>query len=232
MEPVVEKGTFPDLEAFYEADPARRGSDYLEYGSRWTETGAFLAGLEAGPPSSDGSRWRRLLGRPPAAGTGDVPAIHDEPCWRVFYLRSTAEVCAVQLPGGPVRVLGKFPVDTGGRRGEPFSAGLNRHLSGWGERAGRPDSLEWLVERLAVPPEKKPGEPRHQLNVMVDDLLWDQLDYIAGCEGVAKQAIVRRILAEAMRREFAMPVNTPGDRPRRSEGRPRGRRQPVRHRPG
>ena len=74
--------------------------------------------------------------------------------WRVSYIEKTGEiyaVCSARRGTGPVFVLGYVPPDTvTDERKEIYYRTLDRILEGWPEHCGKPNSLQWLRDKLAT----------------------------------------------------------------------------------
>lgn len=111
-----------DIEQFYDADPRRRASDEEQFGRDWT--------------APDGIRWEINW----VLDTGEVYAMREvvEPGG----MDPVGDTWVQELPTElvTVEILGVIPDRTV----------LEEALEGWSDAMGRPDSLKWVRERIAV----------------------------------------------------------------------------------
>lgn len=70
--------------------------------------------------------------------------------WRVAYIQHTGEIYAVHQDGHPpqVIILAHVPADTPANARDIWYHTLEAILDGWAEECTKPNSLQWLKDRL------------------------------------------------------------------------------------
>jgi hypothetical protein len=113
-----------DIAEFYDADPARRGSQEFEYGRDWTD--------------GDGNRTEVSW----IAATGELYAMREPVEPIVADMFGDEHLQRMPTRAVTVEVLGVVA----------DRAELDRLLAGWGNAMPKPDSLSWVRDRLAHGP--------------------------------------------------------------------------------
>jgi hypothetical protein len=110
-----------DIEEFYDADPRRRSSDETEFGREWSDVDGLRTELS----------W--------VAETGELYAMA-EPAEPV-YMDPVGDTVVPSLDAKllTVEVLGVVP----------DRAALEQLLAGWEDAMGKPNSVQWVRDRLA-----------------------------------------------------------------------------------
>jgi hypothetical protein len=111
-----------DIEQFYDADPRRRESDETEFGREWTDARGGRTELS----------W--------VADTGELYAMA-EPVEQV-YMDPVGDTRVGELPTAlvTVEILGVVP----------DRARVDELLAGWQDEMGKPNSLQWVRDRLSA----------------------------------------------------------------------------------
>ena len=111
-----------DIEQFYDADPRRRESEEVEFGREWSDANGLRTELS----------W--------VADTGELYAMA-EPSEPVF-MDPIGDTRVPDLPTElvTVEILGVVP----------DRAQVDQLLAGWEDEMGKPDSIQWVRERLSA----------------------------------------------------------------------------------
>jgi len=110
-----------DIEEFYDADPRRRESDEVEFGQDWSDADGVRCEIS----------WVADTGELYAMREPDAP-IDMDPVGDEFVEKLPTELVTVEVLGV---VPGRDAVDA--------------LLAGWQDAMGAPNSVEWVVTRLA-----------------------------------------------------------------------------------